>query len=131
MDSMTATTPRTTLLGIGAVSMLVATAALVFAVMAQGASTKLVGTVGPGATISLKTATGKRVSTLPRGSYRILVRDHSDDHNFAMRGPGVNRALTGVDFVGTKTVTVRLGAGKYSFVCTPHADDMRGSFGIR
>jgi plastocyanin len=128
---MTSTTPRAKALGIGAVSVLVATAALVFAVMAQAAPTKLMGTVGPGATISLKTTTGKRVSVLPRGSYQIVVRDRSDDHNFAMRGPGVNRTLTGVDFVGTKTVTVKLGAGRYSFVCTPHSDEMRGSFGIR
>ena len=128
---MTSTTPRAKALGIGAVSVLVATAVLVFAVIAQAAPTKLMGTVGPGATISLKTTTGKRVSVLPRGSYQIVVRDRSDDHNFAMRGPGVNRTLTGVDFVGTKTVTVKLGAGRYSFVCTPHSDEMRGSFGIR
>jgi plastocyanin len=128
---MTATTPRTKLAGIGAVSVLVAATALVFAVMAQAAPTKLMGTVGPGATISLKTTTGKRVSVLPRGSYRIVVRDRSDEHNFAMRGPGVNRALTGVDFVGTKTVTVKLGAGRYTFVCNPHSDDMRGSFSTR
>jgi plastocyanin len=128
---MTSTTPRAKALGIGAVSVLVVTAALVFAVMAQAAPTKLMGTVGPGATISLKTTTGKRVSVLPRGSYQIVVRDRSDDHNFAMRGPGVNRTLTGVDFVGTKTVTVKLGAGRYTFVCTPHSDEMRGSFGIR
>jgi hypothetical protein len=128
---MNATTPRATLVGIGALSVLVVTAALAFAVMAQGAPTKLVGTVGPGATISLKTASGKRVSTLPRGAYQIVVRDRSDEHNFALRGPGANRTLTGVDFVGTKTVTVRLGAGRYTFVCTPHSDEMRGSFGIR
>ena len=128
---MTSTTPRAKALGIGAVSVLVVTAALVFAVMAQAAPTKLMGTVGPGATISLKTTTGKRVSVLPRGSYQIVVRDRSDDHNFAMRGPGVNRTLTGVDFVGTKAVTVKLGAGRYTFVCTPHSDEMRGSFGIR
>lgn len=129
---MTSTgTARAKLAGIGAVGALMATAALVFAVLAQAAPTKLVGTVGPGATISLKTTTGKRVSTLPRGSYQIVVRDRSEDHNFALRGPGVKRTLTGVDFVGTKTVTVRLGAGRYTFVCTPHADEMRGSFGIR
>lgn len=128
---MTARTHRTKALGIGVVSTLVATAALVFAVMAQAAPTKLVGTVGPGSTISLKTTTGKRVSTLPRGSYQLVISDRSDDHNFAMRGPGVNRVLTGVEFVGQKTVTVRLGAGRYSFVCVPHADDMRGSFGVR
>ena len=128
---MTATTPRAKLAVIAAMSVLVAAAALVFAVMAQAAPTKLMGTVGPGATISLKTTTGKRVSVLPRGSYQIVVRDRSDEHNFAMRGPGVNRALTGVDFVGTKTVAVKLGAGRYTFVCNPHSDDMRGSFSTR
>jgi len=129
---MTAWTSRAKALGVGVVSTIVAaTAALGLAVTAQGAPTQLVGTVGPGFTISLKTATGKRVSTLPRGSYRIVLKDRSDDHNFAMRGPGVNRALTGVDFVGTKTVTLKLGTGRFSFVCTPHADDMRGGFSVR
>jgi hypothetical protein len=128
---MTAGTHRVKAAGIGLVSVLVATVALVFAVMAEGAPTRLVGKVGPGSTISLKTATGKRVSMLPRGSYRIVITDRSDEHNFAMLGPGVRRTLTGVDFVGTKTVTVRLGAGRYTFVCVPHADDMRGAFGVR
>jgi plastocyanin len=128
---MTAGTHRAKAAGIGVMSVLVATAALVFAVLAEGAPTRLVGTVGPGSTISMKTASGKRVSMLPRGSYRIVINDRSDDHNFAMRGPGVSRTLTSVDFVGTKTVTVRLGAGRYTFVCVPHADDMRGMFGVR
>jgi hypothetical protein len=60
-----------------------------------------------------------------------VVRDRSDEHNFALRGLGVSPALTGVDFVGTKTVTVKLGAGRYTFVCTPHSDDTRGSFSTR
>lgn len=115
----------------GLVSTLVAATALVFAVSAHGAPTKLIGTVGPGSTISLKTTTGKRVSMLSRGSYRIVVKDRSDDHNFAVRGPGMSRSLTGVDFVGTKTVTLKLGAGRFTFVCTPHSDDMRGAFGVR
>ena len=128
---MTAATPGTKALGVGLLSALVAAAAaLALAVTAQAAPTKLVGTVGPGSTISLKTTTGKRVSTLPRGSYSITVKDRSDEHNFAMRGPGASRTLTGVDFVGTKTVTLKLGAGRFTFVCTPHSDDMRGSFSV-
>ncbi len=115
---------------VGLVSTLAAVTALVFAMTAHSATTKLVGTVGPGSTISLKTTTGKRVSMLPRGTYRVVIKDRSDEHNFAMRGPGVSRALTGVDFVGTKTVTLKLGAGRFTFVCTPHSDDMRGSFGV-
>ena len=42
--------------------------ALLFSVTANAAPQKLVATVGPGYTISLKTVTGKRVSALTRGS---------------------------------------------------------------
>ncbi len=105
--------------------------ALVFSVTAQAAPQKLVGTVGPGFTISLKTATGKRVTGLTRGTYTLTVKDRSDEHNFFVSGPGLKKSVTGVDFVGTKTVTLRLAAGKYAFVCTPHSDDMRGAISVR
>ena len=105
--------------------------ALVFSVTAEAAPQKLVATVGPGYTISLKTVSGKRVNTLTRGTYRIVVKDRSDDHNFVVRGPGVSKTFTGVEFVGTKTVNVRFGSGKYAFVCTPHSDEMHGSFSVR
>lgn len=105
--------------------------ALLFSVTANAAPQKLVATVGPGYTISLKTVTGKRVSALTRGSYTVVVKDRSDEHNFFVRGPGVSKAFTGVDFVGTKTINVRLGSGKYAFVCTPHSDEMHGSFSVR
>jgi len=105
--------------------------ALIFSVTANAAPQKLVATVGPGYTISLKTAAGKRVNTLTRGTYAIAVKDRSDEHNFYVRGPGVSKAFTGVDFVGTKTINVRLGSGRYAFVCTPHSDEMHGSFSVR
>jgi len=105
--------------------------ALIFSVTANAAPQKLVATVGPGYTISLKTTAGKRVNALTRGTYAIVVKDRSDEHNFYVRGPGVSRAFTGVDFVGTKTVNVRLGSGRYAFVCTPHSDEMHGSFSVR
>ncbi len=98
---------------------------------ASAAPSKLVGTVGPGDTIVLKTASGKRVSLVSRGTYALTVKDRSDEHNFYLSGPGVKKQVTGVGFVGTKTVTVKLGAGKYTFVCNPHADDMRGGFSVR
>jgi len=104
---------------------------LIFSVTANAAPQKLVATVGPGYTISLKTGTGKRVSTLTRGAYSNVVKDRSDEHNFYVRGPGVSKACTGVDFIGTKTVNVRLGSGRYAFVCTPHSDEMHGSFSVR
>ncbi|MBA3381665.1 MAG: hypothetical protein H0T97_07355 [Actinobacteria bacterium] len=105
--------------------------ALVFSVTADAAPQKLVGIVGPGYSISLKTVSGKPVNTLTRGAYTIVVKDRSDDHNFYVRGPGVSKAFTGVDFVGTKTISIRLGSGRYSFVCTPHSDEMHGSFSVR
>ena len=105
--------------------------ALVFSVTAQAAPQKLVGTVGPGFSISLKTATGKRVTGLTRGTYTLTVKDRSDEHNFFVSGPGLKKSVTGVDFVGTKTVTLRLASGKYAFVCTPHSDDMRGAISVR
>jgi hypothetical protein len=98
---------------------------------ASAATQKLVATVGPGYTIALKTASGKRVSMLPRGTYSVTVKDRSEDHNFFLRGPGLSKQLTGVDFVGSKTVTVKLRSGKYGFVCTPHSDEMHGGFSVR
>lgn len=105
-----------------------AVVALVLAAPAT-AATKLVATVGPGFTITL-TKGGKRVTTLAAGAYTITVRDRSDFHNFALKGPGVTRS-TSVGFVGTRTWNVRLRKGKHTFVCTPHASTMKGSFSVR
>jgi plastocyanin len=91
--------------------------------------TRLVATVGPGATISLKNAAGRRVTRLKAGRYRIAVRDRSVMHNFHLKGPGVNKK-TAVAFKGTRTWTLTLKRGRYSFVCDPHASRMRGSFRV-
>jgi plastocyanin len=89
---------------------------------------KLVGTVGPGYTISLKTSAGKKVKTVKAGTYKITVRDKSNIHNFDLTGAGVRKA-TGVPFKGTATWTVRLQKGKtYRYRCDPHAAQMKGSF---
>lgn len=96
----------------------------------EAAPPKLIGTVGPGFTISLKTAAGKNVTTLKRGTYAITVKDRSRMHDFRLRGPGVNKVLSSVAAVGTKTATVRLAAGRYQFVCQPHASAMRGAFRV-
>ncbi len=110
--------------------LLVALVALAVAAPAWGAATPLAGTVGPGFTITLKTASGTKVTKLKPGSYVITVRDKSNIHNFALKGSGVARD-SGVPFVGTKTWNVRLKRGKYTFVCTPHASAMKGSFTVR
>ena len=49
---------------------------------------------------------------------------------FVSVGPGVNRVLSSVAAVGTKTATVRLAAGRYQFVCQPHASGMHGAFRV-
>ena len=115
----------------GSIASLAAVIGLAVSVNAGAATPKLVGTVGPGDTITLKTSAGKRVTLLKPGTYAIAIRDRSEDHNFHLRGPGVSKALSSVAFVGNRTVTLRLRAGAYTFVCQPHADDMRGSFRVR
>lgn len=107
---------------------LAATAVLVL-VPPAAAATRLVATVGPGATISL-TKAGRKVTTLRPGAYTIAVRDRSRSHNFVLRGPGVRRSTT-VSFTGTRTWNVRLRRGTFTYVCTPHAAFMRGRFVVR
>jgi hypothetical protein len=91
--------------------------------------TKLVGTVGPGFTITLK-KTARPVRLLTPGRYSITVADRSNIHNFHLKGPGVNKEITTVGFVGTKTVIVALKKGTYTFVCDPHFTSMKGSFKV-
>ena len=91
---------------------------------------KLHGTIGPGFTISLKNARGKKVTTLKHGKYTFVVGDKSGIHNFTLNGPGIkNKAITGTGFVGTKTVTLALKKGSYTFYCTVHPD-ITGTFKV-
>jgi plastocyanin len=88
----------------------------------------LIATVGPGATISLRTSRGARVTRVKAGRYRIVVRDRSRMHNFHLSGLGVNKRTT-VRFRGSTTWTVTFRKGRtYRFVCDPHAKRMKGSF---
>jgi plastocyanin len=90
----------------------------------------LTATVGPAATISLRTSRGARVTRLRAGRYRLVVRDRSSMHNFHLLGLGVNKR-TGVVFRGTTTWTVSFRKGRiYRFRCDPHAARMRGSFRV-
>jgi plastocyanin len=110
-----------------------AVAAAVALTVASAASAatpiKLTGKVGPGETITLSKA-GKRVTKLKPGAYRITVRDLSDEHDYRLSGPGLNKTLSSVGFTGTKTVTVKLKKGSYTFFCMPHSDDMHGAFRV-
>jgi plastocyanin len=111
-----------------ALAALAAVVALVVAGPALAAN-KLVATVGPAFTITL-TSGGKRVTSLKPGQYTITVRDKASAHNFHLKGPGLNK-FTAVGFVGTKTWTVTLKKGKYTYVCDPHASMMKGSFTVK
>ena len=93
------------------------------------APARLNASVGPGSSISLKTAGGARVRALPAGRYRIVVSDRSRAHNFRLVGPGVTRA-TGVKFRGTVTWTITLRAGTYRFMSVPQARRLKGSFRV-
>jgi plastocyanin len=110
-----------------ALAAVLALSALTGAGSAAAAPKTVNGSVGPGFTISLKLA-GKKVKRLKAGTYRFRVTDRSSSHNFRLRGPGFNRAITSVGFTGTKTVTVRLKRGTYRYVCDPHSSFMKGSF---
>ena len=53
------------------------------------------------------------------GSYRITVRDRADIHNFHLRGPGVNKRITGVDFAGTEVGDAAAQEGHVSLPVRP------------
>jgi plastocyanin len=118
---------RSTMIRLTALAAAAATA-LALAASTAAAPVKLVGTVGPGFTITLKKGSAK-VTKLKAGKYTFVIHDKSNIHNFHLKGP-VSKMLTSVSYVGTKTVTVTLKAGKYTYVCDPHASTMRGSFTV-
>jgi Copper binding proteins, plastocyanin/azurin family len=95
-------------------------------------ATKLSGTTGPGFTITLKKA-GKKVTRLRPGSYTITVADKSSAHNFVLTGPGVrNLQVTTLAGTGTRSKTVTLRRGTYTYYCTPHrSHGMKGTFTVR
>jgi plastocyanin len=107
---------------------LAALASLALPGAALCAPPSLTGTVGPGYTIVV-TRGKARVTTLRAGTYRLVVRDLSTDHDFRLVGPGLNRSTT-VETKGTTTWTVRLKRGTYRYFCDPHEIVMHGSFRV-
>jgi hypothetical protein len=90
--------------------------------------TRVVVTSGPGQVITFKTRAGKKVQQMERGTYTVLVRDRSADHNVHIIAPGYNKK-TKVAFVGSQTWKVKVArTGAFRFVCDPHAAfGMKGS----
>lgn len=111
---------------------LAASAALVLvpgAVPAPAQAVPLLGTVGPGFTITLADAGGRLVTQLDPGAYEITVRDLSDEHNFRLFGPGVEE-FTQVETTGTVTWTVTFREGRYTVQCDPHSTQMVQRFTV-
>jgi plastocyanin len=108
----------------------VAAAALVVPSVGRPADVAtLVGTVGPGFSISLQDASGNNVSHLDPGDYTIVVHDLADIHDFHLSGPGVDMS-TPVGQTGDVTWHVTFTDGTYTFVCDPHSTTMAGSFTV-
>ena len=108
----------------------VAMAALAWSAGGAAATAQTVnGTVGPGFTITV-TMHGKKVKKLKAGTYRFVISDRSDIHDFHLSGPGLDRVLTEVDFTGTKSFSLKLKRGTYHFQCDPHASIMHGAFRV-
>jgi plastocyanin len=98
---------------------IVATLALAAPTFAATNANTLIGTVGPGFTISMNKKTVKA------GTYVITIRDRSAIHDFHLTGPGINKT-TSVPKVGTTKWKVKLKKGTYHFVCDPHRAIMHG-----
>jgi len=93
----------------------------------------LKGTVGPGFTITLK-RNGTRVKSLKAGRYKFVISDKASAHGFTLeqeQGGKFEKALSPVPFVGTKTVTLGLKAGKWKFYCQAHESSMFGFFTVK
>ena len=96
----------------------------------------LKGVVGPGFTISLKKA-GKSVKgkTLKAGTYRFVISDKSDFHNFTLerekpKKPHFEFHITKTGFTGSKTKTITLKPGSWRFYCSIHEAMMHGDFKV-
>ena len=121
---------RTTLFALAAAAVAVA---IVASAEARSSSTRLIGTVGPGYTITLKKGTAK-VKTLKAGKYTFVITDKASIHDFTIErekgGPKIEKTLTGTSFQGKKTVTVTLKTGSWKFYCSIHEPQMFGFFKV-
>jgi plastocyanin len=91
------------------------------------AKTRIVLTAGPAEVISFRTAAGKAVKTMKRGTYTMTIRDRGRDHNAHIVAPGFNKRTTLI-FRGTQAWKVALRrAGTLRFLCDEHPATMRGS----
>jgi plastocyanin len=90
-----------------------------------GDGSTLNGSVGPGFEISLDGTDG-----ISAGDYTLVVNDQAAEHNFHLTGPGGVDVMTDVSAEGEESFAVTLEPGEYTFVCDPHASQMRGTFTV-
>jgi hypothetical protein len=97
-----------------------------------GARPALIGIVGKNDAYKITlTMNGKLIKTLKAGTYTVAIHDDSSIHNYELDGPhGKSWTFTTVPFKGTKTVTLRLVAGKYKAYCAPHESLMFQHFTV-
>jgi hypothetical protein len=93
------------------------------------AAKKLAGSVGPGARITLRTASGARATSVKAGAYVLTVRDRSKTDNFHLRGKGVN-VSSGLAFTGSKKWKIRLAKGTYRYFSDRHPA-LKGTLRVR
>jgi hypothetical protein len=107
-------------------------AAILIPASATGApNVTLTAVVGPGFNISLKNPDGTSVSHLDPGTYDISVTDNAPiDHNFHLRGPGVDMETPLEGPPATITWTVTFTDGTYNYLCDAHPAQMKGSFTV-
>ena len=80
---------------------------------------KLKGKVGPGKTISLKTAAGAAVKSLAAGTYSVSVQDLTRKDNFHLSGPGISKKTT-VKGKSKPTWKLTFKVGSYSYRSDAH-----------
>ncbi len=96
----------------------------------RAADGQLVGSVGPGFSISLQDGSGAAVTHLDPGTYTLLVHDQADVHDFHFVCGDAN-VSTEVAFVGDRTFTVTLKDGSScDYYCDPHVATMHGTFTV-
>jgi hypothetical protein len=89
------------------------------------------GFVGPGFTISLFRGS-QDVTTLKAGTYTFVIKDEATIHGFTLRkGSASVRDLSGVGFLGTSRVKVKLTKGQWTFFCPIHQSQMNGTFTVQ
>jgi hypothetical protein len=105
-------------------------AVVVALVAPSAAAAALYGRVAAPRVITLKRADGSNVTHVAPGAKTFVIRDRGTNHNFHLRGPGVNKA-TGIAFVGRKRWRgVQLSNGTYEFLCDVHPLTMSRTFSV-